>query len=79
MTDTPTTPPITWRITGQLETQQAGASGTYTPGVQVSFLLSNGDIGTVFVPRSQYTPDNVRNAVHAWAMNMAEISGLSTT
>lgn len=66
-----------WVITGQLETADIGPQGTYVPGVRVSFRCANGQAGSVFVAQSDYTAENVRQAVADKAATMAAVAGLT--
>jgi hypothetical protein len=65
-----------WRVTSQQESTQPGANGTYTKGVIVSFALVTGEQGSVFVPQTQYNPDNVRAMIAAKAATLAAVSAL---
>jgi hypothetical protein len=60
--------PITgWKVEAQHETVDTDASGRPVPGVKVSFVTGLGVHGSVFVPKSQYSPDNVKAAIAAAA------------
>jgi hypothetical protein len=68
-----------WRIESQIEDiQPAGAAG-FTRGFKVGWITDSGIRGTVFVPETQYTPENVTALVSAAVANAALVAGLSGT
>jgi len=74
-TDTPVAPP--WVVTGQIAANGPQPGGNYGPGYNVSFRLASGTVGTVFVPASQYSVENVRAAINAHYPSLAAVDGLS--
>lgn len=64
------------QITGQIETVEIGADGQASKGYKVMFVTAKGVSGSVFVPRAQYTPDNVRAAVIAHATQLDTVQGM---
>lgn len=68
-----------WHITAQQEVNGQDSTGKWGPGVQVSFVLDNGQGGTVFVPQSQYNAANVTTAINGWAATLSEVAGLTGT
>lgn len=77
MTSGPYADKVTWRVTQQMETQQPGANGRFTKGVNVTFSTSNGLSGTVFVPESSYSADNVRKLIAAKVAAMTSVQNLN--
>lgn len=69
--------PITWMVTNQSETTDLNAAGQAAKGTRVTFQLSSGEYGTVFLPEAQYTPDAVAAAISAKVANMVAIKGLT--
>lgn len=73
----PDAPATGWVIISQQETLQPGPGGRVTEGIVVRFTTASGQEGSVFVPRSQYTPINVRAAVAAHAATLDQVAKLS--
>lgn len=72
----PQTGAPTWEITSQQERTQPGADGRLVSGVVVGFRTAAGNMGTVFVPDSQYNPNEVARMVAARAAVMDGVSNL---
>lgn len=70
-------PPPAWRVTGQQETMDLSAGGTYVAGVKVSFQTTRGTLGSVFVPSDQYAPERVRQLVAERAAAIDAVDGLT--
>jgi len=68
---------VSWRVTGQMQTTRPSPSGEFVDGWLITFTTAAGNTGTVFVPSSQYTPDQVRAAIAAQARVMDEISAMT--
>lgn len=66
-----------WAIEGQQETSELDARGRAISGYRVEFVTGKGQRGSVFVPKVQYNPTNVRAAVAAAAGQLDEVAGLS--
>lgn len=66
-----------WRVVGQTERSIINDAGRPEDVVIVSYQLADGTAGTVRIPRSAYSVDNVRAAVAAQAAVAAEVAGLS--
>lgn len=66
-----------WVVTTQSETMGIGPNGLAGPGVRVGFQLADGTAASVFVPDSQYTPDNVKALIAARAATVTAIKGLA--
>lgn len=66
-----------WTILTQGETTAADASGRYVSGVRVTFKTASGNIGSVFVPDSVYTPAKVREAVNMRYAQMEQVQNLT--
>lgn len=68
-----------WKITGQTQKQWLPAGGQqFITGVEVSFVTTDGNAGTVQVPYAQYTPDQVSALVSARAAQLDAITALSS-
>lgn len=75
-----TSPPASevpaWHVVSQAEGSQINAQGRPEQTVIVTFALADGTQGTVIIPRSRYTLDNVRQAVDAQAALLAAVNNL---
>lgn len=69
------TPP--WEITGQREDYRPGPTGAFVAGIVISFKLSNGATGSVFIPEAAFTVESARSAVAAKAATMEAVSALT--
>ena len=68
---------VTWTITGQTEEYARDPQdGEYKDGVRVRFTTGDGQRGSVFVPRTDYTEAVVRQRVADWASRMAGVADL---
>jgi hypothetical protein len=65
-----------WTVTGHQETTGQLDSGAFGEGVKVTFRTAAGWTGSVFIPRAEYTTENVARAINAKAQTMAEIAAL---
>lgn len=75
----PMPPPVTsWQVTGQAERTDIANDGTPVRGVVVYFLTGAGHQGSVFVPATQYTPDNVRAMIAKAAAQMDAVGALTS-
>lgn len=72
-----TSKPVTWYVLSQTEVVQPTTQGRLMSGVKVTFQLSTGETGSVFVPDSDYTLDNVQAAIQARVALLAGVGGLS--
>ena len=63
-------------VVGQSESTEMGPTRTLMHGYRVTFQTRSGHTGSVFVPMTQFTRDNVLSAVRAAATNMETIGGL---
>ncbi len=68
-----------WKVISQAETSATLPDGTFGAGIKVTFQMSNGTVGSVFLARSAYTKDNVMNAIQARVSQMMDVQGLSGT
>ena len=66
-----------WTVTSQVEAFGIGPNGQPTNGVTVSFRTARGNVGSVFVPRSEYNVQRVRQLVGQQAAQMDAISMLT--
>lgn len=64
---------ITTVSPGQGQNEQ----GQWVRGQNVSFQLVTGQVGTIFVPDSQFNPERVRALVAAAAQNLADVHNLT--
>lgn len=71
--------PQNWTITAQQETTGLTETGTPAKGLNVTFRLDDGTVGTVFVPDTALTPASVAAAVQARATTLVGIKGLTGT
>jgi len=60
-------------VTGQQEQVGLNSRGQAENGYRVSFTTGGGVDGSVFVPISQYTPDNVKAAIVAHASQLDQV------
>ena len=68
-----------WRVTGQpTSTVQQDTSGKAVRGYQVTFQLSTGQTGEVFIPGTAFVPDQAKVAISAAAANLAAIVNLTS-
>lgn len=72
----PSAPVTGWRVTDQVPTTEQTPSGRAERGMRVSFMTGKGVSGSVFIPESQYTPDNVRAAIAAQAALIDQVHAL---
>ena len=68
----------TWHVTGQLEQQKIDPSGQVVDGMTIMYQTGDGVSGTVWLPMTQYTTENVRRAIAAKAALNADIASLSS-
>ena len=69
--------PMGGRIINVQDVRAQDATGAWVPGRNVTYQLSSGHTGTVFVPLTQFTPENVRAAVMADAQTLSDVAGLT--
>lgn len=69
--------PVTYHVTGQTEGQGRNASGAFIPGVTVTFAMSNGHGGTVFIPSDRYDPENVKAAIEVRVRQIKDVGAIS--
>jgi hypothetical protein len=67
----------TWKVTGQTERDQIQPGSAPVKGVQIYYQTSKGVTGSIWVPYSQYTTENVRAAIQAAASQMDAVSMLT--
>lgn len=75
--NTPSTTGPAWTVTTQAERTIISSTGDAIDVMQVGFQLADGTLGTVNVPLSAYTVDNVRAAITAKAAVLAGVGDLS--
>lgn len=71
-------PAPSWTVTYQQESQQVDTGNRVVKGVTVGFQTGTGQQGSVFVPDTQYTPDQVRTAIAARAAQLDTIAGMTS-
>jgi hypothetical protein len=69
---------VAWRVINVQDGQGQDATGRYVNGKTVTFQLSTGHSGTVFVPGGQSDVATVRAMVQQEAANLAAITALSS-
>lgn len=70
-------PKTGWTVTSQVEQPGPGPDGRLVDGYKVSFRTGAGVNASVFLPRAQYTPDNVRAEIAAAAAQLDQVQGMS--
>lgn len=68
---------VTWKITGQTPGFDTTPGSGLAKGTTVSFVVNGNIQGSVFVPDSQFTVENVRQAVAAEAAKLAAVQSLT--
>lgn len=68
---------VKFKVESQLPRVAPGPDGRPVDGVEVHFVTDLGNRSSVFVPRSDYTVDRVKEALRAHAAEMDAVSGLS--
>lgn len=77
MNTTADQPGTGWHVTSQQEETGFGDNNRAADGVRVFFQTQYGAVGSVWLPRLTYTPENVRQAVTEAATNMDTVHTLS--
>ena len=57
----------TWSVDSQNQRTMVTAGNQIVDGYEVAFHTGQGHVGTVFVPDTKYTPDNVKAMIQARA------------
>lgn len=68
--------PPEWEVIEQMERTGQAEGGAFVEGVAVKFRTGSGAVGSVFVPKAEYSTAHVRDLVAARAATMNEISAL---
>lgn len=76
MADSPSQARVTWRVIQQLYGVQRLPSGQVTQGYTITYQLSSGETGQVFVPEADYIAPKVSARIAAAAEMMAAVSAL---
>lgn len=71
-------PSVSWKVLQVTDGQGQDATGRFVNGKNVTYQLSAGQTGTVFVPASQFDPDTVKSMVAAAAGNLAQVANLTS-
>jgi hypothetical protein len=67
-----------WHVTYQTQKQKQQPSGGFAQVVEVGFETDNGAKGSVDVPVSLYSADQVKQRVDAYASELDAVHGLSS-
>lgn len=67
-----------WQVTGQRQTTVL-ANGSFEQAMVVTFKTEKGVIGSVTVPMSQYTQDNVSSLIEQQAELLDGVQGLTAS
>lgn len=67
-----------WTVDSQTERTRATPANTVEEGYDVAFHTGRGHSGTVFVPRSRYTVENVAAAVQERANLLDAVGSLTS-
>lgn len=73
----PGTPGTGWSISTQQEAAEVADNQTIVNGIRVYFRTQYGQTGSVFLPRDNYTPATVREAVTMQAATMDTVRTMS--
>lgn len=65
-----------WRVTGQRQTTDLGPGGTFQDVIEVTYALDSGTVGSVRVPKAQYTSDNVARLIEAEVAELRNVENL---
>lgn len=65
-----------WTVTSQREDWQVGPDGQASHGMTVTFQVTGGGVGSVFVPAADYTTEKVRALVDAKARTVIAVQAL---
>jgi hypothetical protein len=81
MTMTPPSPAgaavATGRVVSVADGQGQNAQGTWTKGKNVTYQLTSGQTGTVFIPADVFSVESVTAAVKAEAQKLADVANLT--
>ncbi len=66
-----------WRVTGQSPAKQPTTAGTFQDGINVTFITGKGVVGTIFVPETVYTPENVKALIAQKVAVLDQVSALN--
>jgi hypothetical protein len=69
--------PVTWQVISQQEVTGQDGNGDYVQGVRVTFQLSTGTTGSVFIPDRLYNEQVVADRITMAAIRMANVDNLS--
>lgn len=67
----------TWKVTGQTERDQVVPGSAPVKGVQIFYLTSLGQQGSIFVPYTNYNTTYVTQQLAAAAAQMDAVKGLT--
>jgi hypothetical protein len=68
--------PAAWQVDSQVERTRATPANTVEEGYDIAFHTGQGHSGTVFVPRSRYTVENVAQLVQEQADRLDAVGSL---
>lgn len=64
-----------WKVTSQKETTTM-QNGVFTPAMSITFQTTHGTYGTVVLPLSTYTAENVKHAIDERVAQIDAVFGL---
>lgn len=65
-----------WKVIGQRESTEIGPDQRFVPVIIVTFQTGLGYTGTVSVPKSAFTPDNVRALIDEQVAALHDVHNL---
>lgn len=69
---------VTWTVTSQMPATRPGPGGAFQAGVTISFTLTTGAQGRVFVPETQLNVATARQMIAQKAAVLAGIGSLTS-
>ena len=70
---------VSWKVVSQSETSAQLPDGTFGSGIKVTFQMSNGTVGSVFLAHATYNRENVMKAIQGKVASMTEVQNLTGT
>lgn len=72
-----TSPTPAWTVTSQAQVTEQDQTGNYVSGWRIYFTMTSGTTGSVFIPQTIYTADNVKAAIQTQVAEMMNVEGLT--
>lgn len=66
---------VRWEVLGQTETVDRNAQGKLVPGYRVDFSTPSNIVGSIFVPKVDYSAAKVRQLLVAHIAELEAVSG----